>query len=197
MPLFGGTFYLNLEHRTDRREQIEAELLKMDIPFERFNAVKTNPGYIGCSLSHLQILRLARERGLPNVLIVEDDFEFLVSKEEFNTIMTEAMSQSYDVIMIGYNIAKAEPYSDTLQRVLYAGTTSGYVVHSKMYDTLINLLEESSICLKETKQPWNYAIDVAWRKLQPLSKWYATVKRIGRQRASYSDIEEAHTDYGV
>ena len=33
--------YINLEHRTDRREQIEGELDKFNLSYERFNAIKT------------------------------------------------------------------------------------------------------------------------------------------------------------
>jgi glycosyl transferase family 25 len=195
--LFGATFYVNLAHRTDRRQEIESELNRMDISFERFPAIQWNPGYIGCSASHLEILKEAKRRALPNVLILEDDFEFLVSREEFWSIMTVAMSQSYDVIMIGYNVNKATPHNNILQKVLFGGTTSGYVVHAKMYDTLIRVWEEALPLLKGTHEPWNYALDVAWRPLQPSSEWYATLQRVGRQRASFSDIEGKHTDYGV
>lgn len=52
-------FYINLEHRKDRKEQIESEIKKLDPNFsitERFNAIKTNKtknkkidGALGCS----------------------------------------------------------------------------------------------------------------------------------------------------
>ena len=77
-------FYINLEHRTDRRAEIESELDAYGLKYERFNAFYTPPdGFIGCAQSHLAVLKLARERGYKNILIVEDDFKFVVSKEEF------------------------------------------------------------------------------------------------------------------
>ena len=44
--LFGGVFYINLEHRTDRKDQIESELNKMNLKYERFNAIKRKKGYL-------------------------------------------------------------------------------------------------------------------------------------------------------
>ena len=83
MDNFGGVFYINLEKRKDRLLQIENELTTYDLPFERFEAIEMKPGIVGCGYSHLAVLKEARERGLPNVLIFEDDFEFIVDKTEF------------------------------------------------------------------------------------------------------------------
>ena len=51
--------YINLNKRTDRRIQIEAELNDYDLKYERFEAIET-PGFgiLGCGLSHLQVLHL-------------------------------------------------------------------------------------------------------------------------------------------
>lgn len=42
-------------------------------PIERFPAIHTADGRDGCRESHLSILRIAKERGYPFVLILEDD----------------------------------------------------------------------------------------------------------------------------
>ena len=34
-----GIFYINLDHRTDRKEEIERELTRFDLKFERFPAI--------------------------------------------------------------------------------------------------------------------------------------------------------------
>ena len=44
-----NSFYINLEHRTDRREHVEKELDKIGIKATRFNAIKMTNGAIGCS----------------------------------------------------------------------------------------------------------------------------------------------------
>ena len=77
-------FYINLDKRTDRREEIEQELSNYELNAERYAGIYTpHSGIVGCGYSHLNVLKLAKERGYKNVLILEDDFQFVVSKEEF------------------------------------------------------------------------------------------------------------------
>jgi len=187
--MFAGVFYINLDHRTDRKEEIERELTLMDLAFERFPAIKTTPGIIGCGQSHLAVLKEAKKREYENVLILEDDFQFLVSKEEFYSYMTTFLQThaDYDVMMISYNMNKSYEEGNYL-RVEDAQTTSGYLVHSRFYDTLIDNFEKGSAGLQEpTFQHWIYAVDQFWKRLQPDSLWYAANPRLGKQRPSISE----------
>ena len=70
-------FYINLDHRTDRKEHIEKQLAKVGIRAERFNAIRMHNGAVGCSMSHLKILQDAHVQRLSHVLIMEDDITFL------------------------------------------------------------------------------------------------------------------------
>lgn len=200
--MIDGVFYINLDHRTDRKQEIEEELNKIGLPFERIPAIRTSPGSIGCGYSHLAALKEARARGYSNVLILEDDFQLLVDKEVFWTYMTDVMHElpSYDIIMLGYNLQRSEDsHTSLVRKVIEAQTTSGYIIHSKFYDTLINLFEEAMPLLASTGQHWIYAIDQIWKRLQPSSEWYATSVRIGKQRPSISEtgVEPIFCDYGV
>ena len=52
-------YYINLDHREDRKKLIIEEIKKIDPNLEktvRFAAVNHHRGYIGCAESHLQIL---------------------------------------------------------------------------------------------------------------------------------------------
>ena len=197
LPLgIGGVFYINLDHRQDRREQIEGELTSMGLPFERFPAIKGNPGIVGCNKSHLAVLKEAQRRGYESVVIFEDDFQFLVDKETFwNKLNAAAESlSSFDVIMLAYNLKQSEPHSALLEKVLEVQTTSGYIVHSRMYDDLINLYEWATPLLQTTDEHWIYALDQIWKRLQPTSEWYAFKTRIGVQRPSWSDCWDNWSD---
>jgi GR25 family glycosyltransferase involved in LPS biosynthesis len=67
------TLYINLDSRKDRRVHVEAQLaaLKSGIPtmeVERFNAIKhVVHGAIGCSMSHLRCIQIAKERNWDQV----------------------------------------------------------------------------------------------------------------------------------
>ena len=182
-------FYINLDARKDRRQEIEGELVQIGISGERFSAIRTSPGIIGCGQSHVAVLKEGKARGYKNILIFEDDFMFLVSKEEFIQLFQKALEEvpDFDVILLGYAINSSEPFSDTLVKVLDAQTTSGYIINEKFYDTLISTWDESTAKLIQTGRHWDYACDQAWKKLQPAAKWYAFSTRIGKQRPSFAD----------
>ena len=73
-----NVFYINLDHRLDRKNHIETQLKNVGFShFDRFNAIKLANGRIGCSMSHLRCLVLAKERNYEHVLICEDDTTFL------------------------------------------------------------------------------------------------------------------------
>lgn len=84
--------YINLNRRTDRREEIEQELNSMGLMEKsiRFEAIdRPGKGIVGCTYSHLGCLKYAREQNWKNVLILEDDFTFIVDKETFENRLTE------------------------------------------------------------------------------------------------------------
>jgi len=190
-------FYINLDRRPDRKEQIEKEFADKGLDVERFKALEHPYAPIGCTASHLAVLILARQRGYESVMIFEDDFEFLVSKEEWERLI-KCLPESYDVVMLSYNTYKLEPHDDTFERVLETQTASGYIVHSRFYNTLIHRLAEGLYMFMEHPEAhWLYINDQYWKALQPVSEWYQFKTRIGRQRAGFSDLAENFVDYGV
>lgn len=185
-------FYINLDKRTDRREHIELELAKYNLTAERYSAISTpHSGIIGCSISHLNVLKLAKERGYKNVLILEDDFEFLITKEEFEETMRLFFEDKidFDVTMLSYIIQESEelPNCNYLRKVLNGQTASGYLVNGKYLDVLIELYEYSTKELERTNEHWLYGNDACWKTLQPTGKWYYFIQKIGKQISDYSD----------
>ena len=189
-------FYINLDRRTDRRVQVEQEFKEKEIEVERFSAIECTPPTIGCNLSHIEVLRLARERGYPSVMIFEDDFQFVISKEEWDAQIAQ-LPETYDVVMMSYNTIQPSPYNDVFDRVQGAQTTSGYIVHSRFYDKLIAQWEEGVELFKQNPDlHWVYLLDQYWKPLQPVSDWFAFKTRIGIQRAGFSDLAGGFVEYG-
>ena len=200
--------YINLERRKDRREEIEREFRRMEIPQEklvRFEAIPHSHGLTGCGQSHRRVLEIAKEEGWKNVLILEDDFDFVVSKEEWEESLHyffhKMENRPWDVLMISYNIGNHGNYvipfeEDTkIGKIGYAQTASGYLVNQHYYDTLIQNLNEGNPLLELTKYHWIYANDVYWKKLQERDNWFYFIKRIGIQRESFSDNSGVITNY--
>lgn len=191
--------YINLEKRKDRREQIENELNNFNLEYERFDAIQTEGfGILGCGLSHLSVLKIAKERNYKNILILEDDFTFLVSKEEFENNLNNFfnLSLDYDVLFLSYNILNYEELNNNLiNRVTKSSSASGYLVNSMYFDTLINILEYAMPLLEKTHKHWIYANDAIWYELQIKDKWFYFINRIGKQRKSYSDNAQQIMNY--
>ena len=193
--------YINLNKRSDRREEIENELNKFGLEYERFEAIDVpHFGQLGCAISHLSVLKIAKERGYKNILILEDDFTFTVTKDEFENQLNSFFNSNinYNVCMLSYNLIKhTESNYKFLFKALDVQTTSGYIVNSNYYDKLINIFEPNIQFLAESKRTDLYSVDVVWKKLQPNDDWFCFINRIGIQRPSYSDIEYSFVEYGV
>lgn len=195
-----GVFYINLDKRTDRRAEIEFELNKMNIPHERFSAIATpGRGILGCGLSHLSVYKLAKERGYKNVLIFEDDFTFIISKNELYELLEKLFTENvdFDVCMLGYLVNSSEDCHEYpfLKKVKEAQTASAYIVNEKFYDKLIELYEWAMPLLDSTGSHWIYANDQVWKRLQPESNWYCFSERIGIQSDGFSDNANCYQTY--
>jgi glycosyl transferase family 25 len=198
-PRIPPIVYINLDRRTDRREQIESELQRMGLSGERFAAIEHASGIVGCGMSHLAVLERARTAGWESVLILEDDFQFIVDKATFERQMAAFLESGlpYDVIMLSYHQGKQEPFNEVVSKALETQTTAGYLVHRRFYDTLIDTWREGLSKLVETGEHWTYALDQYWKKLQPGAQWFCLIPRIGCQRPGYSDLAGRHVDYGL
>jgi glycosyl transferase family 25 len=193
--------YINLSHRTDRREQIENELNNFNLDYERFEAISTpDYGIYGCGLSHLSVLKLAKERKYKNILIFEDDFEFLVTKDvfEYNLKTFFESNIDYNVCMLAYQ-EREDLYieNSVVNKLLSAGSASGYIVNCNYYDKLIELYEWCLPLLISTREHWLYANDIAWSDYQRQDLWYRFKTRIGKQRSGFSDISQIFKDNGA
>ena len=186
--------YINLSCRTDKRSHIENELTRYEIPFERYNAFEyPDFGCFGCAMSHLGVLKQARDNGYKNVLIMEDDFVFSLSKEMVEKQLREIFTfrPDFDVCMLSYKLQhSAETDNPNIYKILEAQTSAGYIVQQHYYDTLISIFENANILLLESKEHWLYANDQSWKPLQLSYNWYCFKERTGHQIPGYSDISQ-------
>lgn len=200
MSLLDHVLYINLAKRVDRKAAIEGELTRMGLRGERVAGLDTAPyGYIGCAYAHCVALRTAKERGWPYVLILEDDFQFIIDKEILADLCRSLIGRgtAFDVLLLGTNLRHSDRVDDLVGRTEHSFTASAYIVAAPYYDKLIARFEEALAQLACTRNPQQYAIDVMWRRLQARDRWLHFHTRIGRQRAGFSDIELHTVDYGV
>lgn len=199
MELLKNTIFINLESRTDRLVHVTKQLASLNIIGERFNACKTNVGAIGCTMSHIKCLELAKARGYEQVFICEDDITFLDPPVFLDSLkkFTENKELEWDILIVGGNIVPPyERIGDYCIRVGECQTTTGYIVKKHYYDVLINNFRESAKHLiQDPENKPMYALDVYWKRLQRAGLWYMICPFTVVQYDTYSDIEKRYVDY--
>jgi glycosyl transferase family 25 len=192
------SFYINLASRPDRKKHVETQLQKIGIKAERFNAIKLENGALGCSMSHLKCLEIAKKNNWSHLMIVEDDILFL-NPELFISQLNKFLekSQEWDVIIIGgNNVPPYKEVDDTCIKVFSCQTTTGYIVNGHYFNALIeNFRNGITNLLKFPHLHVLYAIDKYWFNLQKKDNWFLIIPLTVTQREDYSDIEKKQTNY--
>ena len=203
MEHIDAILYINLAHRTDRKEHVIHEIHKIcgdDSKIHRIDAIRTEPGALGCGLSHIKALEYTMMHPeWRTVLILEDDFTFhgndtLVLSSALRTLLIPQM----DIGLLSYNhsVLRYEDTSTTIKRVLYSQTTSSYCIRSSYVPTLLQNMRESTTDMIIRGKTHENCVDIHWTTLQPHGHWYALFPAIGYQYDNYSDIEKRVTQYG-
>ena len=194
--------YINLKEREDRNKHVLAQLesVGLSVPVvQRFDAIRSINGALGCSASHLKCLRLALNEGWDHVLICEDDITFInppLFVQQFNKCL--ATNDDWDVILLGGN--NVPPYqptaNDSCVRISRCLTTTGYLVKRAYFRILIeNIRTGIQLFMTHMNRKNMYAIDVFWNSLQQRDNWLLVTPLTVTQQEGYSDIEKRHTNY--
>jgi GR25 family glycosyltransferase involved in LPS biosynthesis len=206
MDAIRHALYINLEAREDRRAHVEAQLASLksngmsNLEAQRFNAIRhAEHGAIGCSMSHMRCIQIAKERGWDHVLVCEDDVLF-TNVPLFLTQLSKCMATvpRWDVVLLaGNNIPPYQIINDACVQVGSCQTTTAYIVRAHYYDALIaNYRAGIHKLMRNPAQKINYAIDRYWFELQRRDRWFLITPLSVVQREDYSDIEQRVTNYG-
>lgn len=190
--------YINLESRPDRKAHVENQLKTIGIPAHRFNAIKLANGALGCSMSHLKCLQIAKEQKWDHVLVCEDDITFMspaLFTRQLNKFLEK--QEKWDVVLIaGNNMPPYKVVDDYCVQVTRCQTTTGYLVKSHYYDTLINNIKTGmNMLVRNPTLHKVYAVDKFWFLLQDKDLWFLITPLSVVQREDYSDIEKRRTNY--
>ena len=191
--------YINLEHRTDRKEMCENEIKKMGFicyPI-RFNAIYHTVGAVGCSKSHIECLEMAKREGWTHVLICEDDM-WCTDSNVFTDSLNKFLSSDlqWDVLMLGgCNRNIPNNILEYAFRTTSASSAVAYLVNEIYYDTLLNNFKDGVPQLERNPLSHYYnAIDRYWNRLQERDNWYLLYPLTVTQYPGYSDIGNARSD---
>ena len=151
---------------------------------QRFSAIEWNPGSVGCTKSHIAVMKLALEQEWKNVLILEDDVVWNRFDEGYS-FLEKLASKDYDVIHLGPSNSR---YDINTFRLYSGYTTSSYLVNGEYLPKLISNFEEGLEKLLELKNN-QYVCDQYWKSLMVVDNWYTCNPCLMYQKESYSDID--------
>jgi GR25 family glycosyltransferase involved in LPS biosynthesis len=90
-------YVLNLKEREDRRTEILQDLKDTKVfNIHFFESIKHPKGWMGCGLSHISIVKYAKEKKLPYIIVAEDDFQIKVSDDKLLEILNLLTSNLQD-----------------------------------------------------------------------------------------------------
>jgi len=182
--LFRHKICINLDRRPDRWKKVEAGFarhgitsvvrhpavdgLKMSVP----STWPYTPGAYGCLQSHLAVLRAARKKGMPNILIFEDDCVF---DQEFKQKFADSIEQvpsDWDMLLLGGgHREKPVQISDHIVKVRGTYLTHAYALNQGIYDALIELCEQGqrvvdqyTVELQKTFNCYCFVPNLVWQE---------------------------------
>ena len=132
LEYFQRIYVINLQHRSDRRREMAAQLNAIGLTFDAPNvqlveAVRPKDsggfpsiGTRGCFLSHLGVLRDAQKNKLDRILLFEDDLNFVSDFTVQMKPVTKALTQRDWSIFYGSYSMRASPQPEGDEKVVWA-----------------------------------------------------------------------------
>jgi hypothetical protein len=199
MKIKTATFVINLEHRLDRRVEMEKQLLSIGWRAEFFSAIRPRDagnfpslGARGCFLSHLEVLKKAINYEIRQLIILEDDVSFVRGfAYEWQAAMAALDNQEWSIFYPGHVLKKLPIGVSALAPSMAVRCSHFMVIDRNAISKLITGLE--TIMARPSGHPLGgpMHVDGAYstiRMQNPLLKTYACFPTLGYQRSSPTDI---------
>ncbi len=180
--IFDRIVCINLKHRVEKKGFMlkQAKDYNLDINFFEAVALPNNPAR-GCLLSHLEIIKQAKNENLTSILILEDDCKFL--RED----RLPAVPDDWDMLYLGGNIDAVYDNTnpDWVKGAIW--TTHSYAISNSIFDLLITELEKYD---KEVDKFYKQHIHTKYN-------CYVLKNFLTTQKMGYSDIEKRPINYDI
>jgi GR25 family glycosyltransferase involved in LPS biosynthesis len=147
-------YYINLDYREDRKENFEKRVNDLNIPVERFPAIIINAedienphgdvrwhNKVSNYYTHLAIIRKAKELGLKNVWVFEDDCVFVDGfLDKAQKCIDDIKNIEWDMFYFGGEPNKeTEPHSENIVKTSGIYGAHSYLVNHTFYDKILTM----------------------------------------------------------
>lgn len=177
---------INLPERKDRMERFNKVFNEYFTNNELYliQAEKHTRGQQGCNISHKKAICKAIELELDNVLIFEDDFEFISDKSfDYLNEVIKTLPKDFDVALLGwYYLPLVKEANEHWNKVGDFCALHCYIVNKKAYNKILEL-------------PSDTHLDRLMGKSNSGLIKYATKLLATKQRDCFSNISNQQTFY--
>jgi glycosyl transferase, family 25 len=194
-----SVYVINLERRTDRRREMESELARVGWDATFFPAIEptssagfASVGARGCFLSHLSVLKTARDAAVERLVILEDDVNFVRNfGEKWRWMETELAVVDWSVCYPGHAMGTLPQGISALSPQTSVLCAHFMVINRRAINLIVEGLE--TILSRSAGHPLGgpMHVDGAYstiRAQNPALNTYALFPTLGYQRPSRTDI---------
>ena len=187
---FDHIYCINLDRRADRWSRVSKRFSEHGIEVERVSAddwkLLGGTPTLGCNNSHYKIIKKAKEDGLNNVFIFEDDTCFKGSYEKNIMSFLYDIPREWDLIYLAAtHVTPPIPVSVYKQKVTCAYATHSYGINKSMFDVFEELEN------KKLTEP----LDVTMSRLHLQYNCFCPIVPLTYQEKGFSDIALCNMDY--
>jgi hypothetical protein len=150
LDCFDHAFLINIARDVDRMKKARKELDEHRIPFERIEAITASKilrgsswGNLGCLLTHLSAVRLARRRRYKSIVVIEDDAILRPNFYDYwRDFAPQIKALTYDLFYpYRWTVREEEHRPVRVLKINSTICTHFYAIHSRFYDRYIDLVE--------------------------------------------------------
>ena len=153
---FDRIYGLNLDEDVEMWEGLKQECREVSIAgrLQRFSAVEHENGYRGNQLSHLAMIEEAKEDGCSNVLILEDDCDFVSNaRRKLAKAVEDLQKRDWALFYLGVGWGKKDrftpdPVGDYLFRLKRGWFIHAYAINLERDDLLEHIQNRREGALK-------------------------------------------------
>ena len=210
MNLFDAVYIINLPTRTDRRaemiEQLQlAGIEEADPRLVFFDAVRPDgPGGFptvgarGCFMSHLGVLKRARDAGHQTILVLEDDVNFAIAGPDDLEVLSRRLQEcDWDMVYPGFlSIDPPVELSSPVSVIGPSSTVMGthmMLIRRSLFDDAIDYLERMLTRPAGSPEGGPMHVDGAYswfRRTHPSFVTRVCSPPLGYQRPSRTDVHQ-------
>ena len=214
-------FIINLDEDTERYERTCQNLISSGFQkshFIRVAGIKEKFGMIGCAMSHVKALEIAKSHtSISHFIILEDDFNFSLSKNTITMILrnlckldlpwnvwqlyaSRAISRKMGVLNFNQNL------QIDLLKIIASDCCAAYLVKREFLNTLQDSFSKGLKVFEANKNYYinkslflmhreKYSTDQVWKELQGLGNFIGVDCEVGRLRETYSHLKKQVRKY--